>query len=152
MTCSACRNFHATNFKKLKADYIDTGKVRLVLREFPTPPVDRSKAAFMLARCFPKDRYFAVVDALFRTQREWVLADDAHAALKKIAKQMGMTDDDFEACLSNGAELERIDKVIEIGDERYGVSSTPSFVINGKTYQNMPYEQFQAILDPLVSQ
>lgn len=150
-TCGACASFHARVFKQLKETYIDTGKVRLVLREFPTPPKDRAKAAFMLARCVPEERYFNVLDSLFRTQSKWILADNAQAALREMAKaNFGLDDKTFDDCLTNADERKRIDEVVETGARTYGVDSTPSFVINGRTYENMGFDQFRAILDPLV--
>ncbi len=150
VTCGHCANFHATVFDKLKETYIDTGKVYFIFREFPTPPADRAVAGFMLARCVPEERYFGFIDVLFRQQLKWVQAPDAYAALKKIALLSGMNDEQFRNCLNNQAELDRIRAVQEKGFEEYGVNSTPSFVINGKTYSNMQWEGFQQVLTPLV--
>ena len=150
LTCGACAGFHATAFKALKEQYIDTGKVRWVLREFPTPPQDRAVAGFMLARCLPEDRYFAFVDVLFRTQQQWVTAPNASEELRRIARSAGMSDADFNACLSDDAAIQRIADVTETGNTTYGVDSTPSFIIDGRKYTNMPLQDFVAILDPLV--
>lgn len=152
VTCGHCATFHATVFKDLEESYIDTGKVRLIFREFPTQPTDRAMAGFMLARCVPEERYFGFIDVLMKTQRDWVIAPNAFEALKKIAKNAGMSDDVFVECLNRESEIERIRDNSEAAMETYGITGTPSFVINGKTYSNMPFSEFQSILDPLLGE
>ncbi len=154
VTCGACGAFHAAQdsvFKKLKETYIDTGKVRLIFRELPTQPKDRSIAGFMLARCLPEERYFAFINILFKKQAEWVPSANAFDYLKGYAESIGMSNEAFVDCLTNDEEIKRIQTVAEMGFKKYGVQSTPSFVINGTTYTNMPWEEFQSILNPLVS-
>ena len=150
LTCGHCATFHATSFKRLQEEYIDTGKVRFIFREFPTPPADRAAAGFMLASCFPEERYFGFIDLLFRQQNTWVTAPNASVALRDIALQSGMQEETFKACLQDQAELDRIVAVQKTATEQYGIQSTPSFVINGQTYTNRSYEDFKAIIDPLI--
>lgn len=152
VTCGHCATFHATVFKDLEESYIDTGKVRLIFREFPTQPTDRAMAGFMLARCVPEERYFGFIDVLMKTQRDWVIAPNAFEELKKIANNAGMSDDMFIECLNRESEIERIRDNSEAAMETYGITGTPSFVINGKTYSNMPFSEFQSILDPLLGE
>lgn len=152
VTCGHCATFHATVFKDLEESYIDTGKVRLIFREFPTQPTDRAMAGFMLARCVPEERYFGFIDVLMKTQRDWVIAPNAFEELKKIANNAGMSDDMFVECLNRESEIERIRDNSEAAMETYGITGTPSFVINGKTYSNMPFSEFQSILDPLLGE
>lgn len=152
VTCGHCATFHATVFKDLEESYIDTGKVRLIFREFPTQPTDRAMAGFMLARCVPEERYFGFIDVLMKTQRDWVIAPNAFEELKKIANNAGMSDDVFVECLNRESEIERIRDNSEAAMETYGITGTPSFVINGKTYSNMPFSEFQSILDPLLGE
>ncbi len=152
VTCGHCATFHATVFKDLKETYIDTGKVRLIFREFPTQPTDRAMAGFMLARCVPEERYFGFIDVLMKTQQNWVVAPNAFEALKKIANNAGMSDDVFVECLNQESEIERIRDNSDAAMEIYGITGTPSFVINGTTYSNMPFSEFQSILEPLVGE
>lgn len=101
MTCPHCANFQETTFPELKKRYIDTGKVRYIFREFPLDNL--AAAAFMLARCSgkdDKDKYFALVDTLFRQQRQWAV-EKPIPPLLAIAKQAGFTEQTFNTCLAN---------------------------------------------------
>jgi protein-disulfide isomerase len=153
VTCPHCKAFHDQVFPELRARYIDTGKVRFVFRELPTPPAALATAGFLVARCAPDDKYFDVLDLLFDKQIPLVEAYQARTAreeLLKIARPMGISEQQFNACLDNQAEIERIRQIGEEGFERYGVSGTPTFVIDGKTYGAMGLEQFVEIIDPLL--
>jgi protein-disulfide isomerase len=144
MTCPHCAHFSVTTFPELKTKYIDTGKVRYILREFPFDP--RAAAAFMLARCNPQspdqlgsvDQYFAMVDMLFKQQVAWAAADDGRTALLQMLLQMsklaGFTEDSFTKCLTNQKLLDEVNAVRERGAKSYGVNATPTFLINGKRY------------------
>jgi protein-disulfide isomerase len=132
MTCPHCAHFQETTFPELKKQYIDTGKVRYILREFPLDPV--AAAGFMLARCSGETdsaKYFAIVDTLFRQQREWAVAKPLPPLLA-IAKQAGFTEQSFNACLANQKLLDGIEAVRQRAVDQYGVNSTPTFFINGK--------------------
>lgn len=138
VTCPHCAQFHETAFKELKAQYIDTGLVRFVFREFPTSPAELSMAGFLLARCAGKERYFLVVDGLFRRQNDWVYAQDAghrEATFLNIARQIGMTGEQVDACLRDEAMRARIDGITREGAALFGIRSTPSLVIEGRRYQ-----------------
>ncbi|GGF88057.1 hypothetical protein GCM10007301_55000 [Azorhizobium oxalatiphilum] len=130
MTCSHCAHFATTTFPTLKTKYIDTGKVYYVLREFPFDPV--STAAFMLARCVPDDKYFPMVDTLFETQSAWAFSQNPAAGLLTVAKQAGLSEADFEKCLSDRALAEKVQASAQYGNKELGVDSTPTFFINGK--------------------
>ena len=100
MTCPHCAIFHKDTLPGLKSKYIDTGKVKYILREFPLDPL--AGAAFMLGRCLPKkDSYFDFIDVLYARQNEWANAKDPINALKTLAKQAGFTDESFKACLDD---------------------------------------------------
>ena len=132
----------------LRKKYIDTGKVRLILREFAWDP--RAEAAFMLARC-SKDKYFAMVDVLFHQQDNWARADDAKGALLQISKLAGFTQETFNACLTDQKLLDDIRAVKKRGEKDFGVDATPTFFINGKKYPGaMSIEEMSAIIDPLI--
>jgi protein-disulfide isomerase len=128
MTCPHCAQFQAKTFPKLKERYIDTGKVRYIFREFPLDPL--AAGAFMLARC-SGDKYFAVVDLLFGTQRDWVVPNPL-APLLNIAKQAGFTEESFNTCLKNQQMLDGIQSVRDRAAKVLNVESTPTFFVNGK--------------------
>lgn len=131
MTCPHCAHFDETTFPELKKRYIDTGKVRFILREFPLDPL--AAAAFMLARCAgEKDtgKYYAMVDTLFRQQQTWAVAKPLDPLLA-IAKQAGFTKETFDACLANQKLLDDIQKVRQQAIDQFKVKSTPTFFING---------------------
>ena len=148
MTCSHCAYFHVRTYPALKEKYIDTGKVRLILREFPFDP--RAEAGFMLARC-ADDKYFAMIDVLFKQQGNWAPVQDARSALLNIAKLAGFSQESFEACLTDQKLLDDIRAVRQRGADNFKVESTPTFFINGKKYTGaMTIEQLSAIIDPLL--
>ena len=132
MTCGHCANFALNTFPKFKTEYIDTGKVRFILREFPLDPT--AAAAFMLARCASNGdggKYFAMVDTLFHQQNTWAV-QNPEAQLRTITRQAGLTDKSFNECLANQKALEGIEAVRQHGAQKLGVNSTPTFFINGE--------------------
>lgn len=148
MTCPHCAHFAATTFPELKTKYIDTGKARYILREFPFDP--SAEAGFMLARC-SKDNYFPMVDVLFKQQANWVGVNNTKDALLQISKLAGFTQESFEACLTDQKLLDDVRSVQKRGADEFKVDSTPTFFINGKTYKGaMSIEEISAIIDPLL--
>ncbi|RUY49017.1 DsbA family protein [Mesorhizobium sp. M7A.F.Ca.CA.002.07.1.1] len=148
MTCPHCAHFAETTFPDLKTKYIDTGKVRYILREFPFDP--SAEAGFMLARC-AKDNYYPMVDVLFRQQANWVGVQNTKDALLQISKLAGFTQESFEACLTDQKLLDDVRSVQKRGANEFKVDSTPTFFINGKTYKGaMSIEEMSAIIDPLL--
>jgi protein-disulfide isomerase len=148
MTCPHCAHFAETTFPDLKTKYIDTGKARYILREFPFDPT--AEAGFMLARC-AKDNYFPMVDVLFKQQANWVGVNNTKDALLQISKLAGFTQESFEACLTDQKLLDDVRSVQKRGASEFKVDSTPTFFINGKTYKGaMSIEEISAIIDPLL--
>lgn len=148
MTCPHCAHFAATTFPELKTKYIDTGKARYILREFPFDP--SAEAGFMLARC-AKDNYFPMVDVLFKQQANWVGVNNTKDALLQISKLAGFTQESFEACLTDQKLLDDVRSVQKRGADEFKVDSTPTFFINGKTYKGaLSIEEMSAIIDPLL--
>lgn len=146
MTCSHCANFHEHVLPELEQKYIDSGQVRLILREFPLDGL--AVAAFMLARCAGPDRYYPMVDALFETQKTWAMpGSDGKEKLLVIAKQAGFSKEKFDQCL---ADKELFDKIVEtrkIAHEKFGVESTPSFFVNGKRLKgDHQLKDFEAVI------
>lgn len=144
-TCPHCARFHNETFKSLKDKYIDTGKVRMIYREFPFDPL--ALRAAMLARCAGPDRFFGMVSILFKQQRAWGTAKDPMAALGKLARLGGITGERFEACMRDKGLADSIIKTRLSGQEKFGVTSTPSFIINGTLRAGaLTLEEFDKIL------
>jgi protein-disulfide isomerase len=135
VTCPHCADFFMHQLPEIKAKYIDTGKVHFIFREFPLNALDL--AGFMLARCAGNDKFFPMVDTLFEKQREWVVQKPLEPLLA-IAKQAGFTKESFDACLTNQKVEEGVKWVRERAGEKFGVSGTPTFFINGKKYSGNP--------------
>jgi protein-disulfide isomerase len=135
VTCPHCADFFMHQFPEIKSKYIDTGKVHFIFREFPLNALDM--AGFMLARCAGDDKFFPLVDTLFEKQREWVVQKPLEP-LMAIAKQAGFTKESFEACLTNQKVEDGIKTVRERASEKFGVSGTPTFFINGKKFTGNP--------------
>jgi protein-disulfide isomerase len=148
LTCGHCANFHKDTFPALKAKYIDTGKVRFVLREFPLDPL--AAAGFMLARCNGNDKYYPMTDLLFAQQKNWAFTDKPVDALSTLVKQAGFTQDSFEACLKRQDIYDAVTQVKD-GGAKAGVDSTPTFFINGQKRSGaLSLAEFDKILEPLL--
>jgi protein-disulfide isomerase len=148
-TCGHCAAFHRDTLPKLKAKYIEPGKVKLVFREFPFDPI--AAAVSMLVRCAPADKYFEVGGVFFEQQATWARAQDVVGGLRSMYGQLGFTQEQFQTCLTNQALLDGVNKVKDRGALEFGVDSTPTFFINGVTYKGaMSIEDFDAILAPLL--
>jgi protein-disulfide isomerase len=146
MTCGHCAHFSVTTFPELKKRYIDTGKVRFIMREFPLDPL--AAAGFMLARCAGKDKYMPLVETLFAKQSDWVVQKPLEP-LKEIAKQAGFTEQSFESCLANQKVLDNIQAVRDRASQKLGVNSTPTFFVNGKKINgDVPIDEFAKVIDP----
>lgn len=143
MTCPHCAEFHRTVFPELKVQYIDTGTVRFVFREFPIEI--KAASCSMLARCIGKDdprRYHAAIDALFAIQDKWMMSDTAQQ-LRLFARQAGMTDDGFNACMADQKLLAGLEQSRDHAYGKLKVDSTPTFFINGKRLVGaLPFEHF----------
>ena len=145
MTCPHCATFHAATLPAIKEKYIDTGKARLVFREFPFDP--RAEAGFMLARCSDAN-YFAMVDVLFKQQRSWASVENARDALLQIARLAGFSQESFEACLTDQKLLDDIRAVRTRAANDFKVESTPTFFINGDKYSGaLSVDEMSAIID-----
>jgi protein-disulfide isomerase len=129
MTCPHCAHFHEATYPDLKKKYIDTGKVRFIFREFPLDQL--AAAAFMLARCGGKERYFPMVETLFQQQRTWAVQRPLQP-LMAISKQAGLSESEFNECLKNQQVLDGIEEVRQRAATKLNVQSTPTFFINGK--------------------
>ena len=150
MTCPHCAHFSETTFPELKKRYIDTGKVRYTLREFPLDAL--AAAGFMLARCAGPDKYMPVVETLFAKQLDWVVKEPV-PPLKEISKQFGFTEESFNQCLANQKVLDDIQAVRDRAAEKLGVNSTPTFFVNGKRLVgDVSIDQLAKEIDPYLKE
>ncbi len=146
MTCPHCAAFETTTFPKLKEKYIDTGKVKFVLREFPLDAL--AAAAFMLARCAGPEKYYPLVEALFASQHQWIVQKPLEP-LNAIAKQAGFTQQSFEACLNDKELLAKIQQMRDRAAEKFKVDSTPTFFINGEKHNGaMSMDELDKLIQP----
>ena len=145
MTCGFCRRFHLETYADIKEAFVDTGRVRFVVREFPFDP--RATAAAMLIRCTPETRRDAMTDVLYEKQSDWARAENGQQALFDIARLAGFTQEEFRACLTDQDLLYKVKTVARAGQD-YGVDSTPTFFVNGERYPgHKTVEEMTAILE-----
>ncbi|HMA74630.1 MAG TPA: DsbA family protein [Xanthobacteraceae bacterium] len=148
MTCPHCAAFAVTTFPKLKEKYIDTGKVRYIMREYPLDGL--AAAAFMLARCAGPDKYYPLIETLFAQQQKWAVKEPIPPLLA-IAKQAGFTQQSFEACVNDKDLLDKVQQMRTRGKEKFKVEATPTFYINGERHSGaIPMEELDKILAPLI--
>jgi protein-disulfide isomerase len=148
MTCSHCAAFHAETYPILVKNYIDTGKVRFILREFPLDPL--AAAGFMLARCAGPDKRNAMVDLLFDKQKDWAFTDKPLEALSGLVRQAGISQDSFNTCINNQSLYDKVNEVRDRAAQKFGVNATPTFFINGKKVTGeMTPATLEKTLDPM---
>jgi protein-disulfide isomerase len=151
MTCPHCATFNEQVFPKIKKEYIDTGKVRYIFREFPLDI--KAAAGSMLSRCIANgdaSKYFAVTDMLFRQQNDWVMKNTTET-LTRIGKQAGLSQSQVEACLKDQSLLDKIAADQKYASEVLRVDSTPTFFINGEKIKGeASFEEFAKKINPLL--
>ena len=146
LTCPHCAAFHRETLPKIKTAYIDTGKVKLIYRDFPLGTL--AMAAAMVARCGKPDRYFGFLEVLFRGQQSWATSKDPRKELGRVARFANIGKAEFEACLENEALLKGIQGRADDAETRFGIESTPTFLINGvKVAGALPFEDFQTVIE-----
>lgn len=149
-TCPHCARFHDDAFKQLKADYIDTGKIHFIYREVY---FDRFGLwAGIVARCgeSAENRYFGITDMIYAQQSEWARQDDPAAiveSLRTIGKTAGLTDSQLDQCLTDADTAQAMYALWLKNSEADDITSTPSFIIDGTKYSNMPYDEMKPIID-----
>ena len=149
LTCPHCAVFSREIFPELKKDYIDTGKVRFIFREFSRNSLD--VAAFLLARCVGDDKAFAAVELLFSQQDKWAFVDKPLEPLIAAMRPAGLTHDQAMACLKDQKKADAMVAVGKRAEDEIKMTGTPTFVIDGKVYGGeLSIDQLKAILDPLI--
>lgn len=147
-TCPHCAAFHEGAYKQLKAEYIDTGKIKFIYREvyFDRPGLWAS----MVARCGGPEKFFGIVDLIYKGQSEWARAGEPAAIveeLRKIGRLAGLDNDTLEACLQDADMAQTLVAWYQENGERDNIDSTPSFVINGTKHSNMAYAEMKQLID-----
>ncbi|MEE9314142.1 MAG: DsbA family protein [Rhizobiaceae bacterium] len=146
MTCPHCKSFHEQVMPEIQKRYIDTGKARYTLREFAFDP--RASAAFMLARCSPKQNYYAMIDLLFASQEVWARSKTPAKTLLDLSKRGGFTEETFNACLTNRDLLGQLNDVKTRGEKEFGVRAVPTLFINGVQFkENLTIENVSKAID-----
>lgn len=154
-TCPHCAHFHETVWEQLKSNYIDTGKVRFVFREFPTAPAPVAVAGFQLARCggATTEQYFVRLGELFRQQSAIFATGSMEGVRQKfveIGAAAGLTEQQVIGCISDEAGAERIRHTVEEGTRQFNITGTPTFILNGEKVEDpsvVTYEGLSRILD-----
>ena len=150
LTCPHCAAFHKDVLPVLKKDYIDTGKVKLVYRDYP---LDRlALAATMMARCAPKERYFGLLETLMRTQESWARSPDPNAALQRLGQVAGLSKESFDACMNDKEVFDGIMAIRAEYDEKVKITGTPTFVLDGRKLNIAnSADEFRKVLDAAVA-
>ena len=145
LTCPHCANFEKTLFPRMKKEFIDTGKVRYIVREFPIGHM--SGAAAIVNRCAPEDKYFFLLNQFLTRQPEWVSQEVRPDAIYSVAKASGMTRETFDKCLSNQVIIDGLTEVKQRG-RQFGVIGTPTFFINGRKAQGeVTFDEIKAMIE-----
>ena len=150
LTCPHCAHFTNEVLPELKKKWIDTGKAKLVLRDYPLD--EPALRAAMIARCAPPDRFYAYTDMFFGAQDKWVTAHDYRDALARLVKLGGMSREEFDNCLRNIALENKIVEGRLAASKELDVNSTPTFFINGTKFTGAPtVEEFDKAISALVA-
>ena len=147
-TCPHCEEWHATEWKPFKKDFIDTGKVKFIFREVCFDKY--GLWAGMMAHCGGEMRYFGIVDMLYDTQQQWAGTNDPNqvvANLRKIGKTAGLSDKDLDQCMNDGKMAQALVAKFQKDTAADKIEGTPSFVIDSKTYTNMAYDKLKGLVD-----
>jgi protein-disulfide isomerase len=149
MTCTHCAAFAQRTFPELKKRYIDTGKVRYILREFPLDPL--ATAGFMLARCAGDDKYYPIVEMLFDQQKNWAFTEKPLDNLRQLMRQAGFSQEKFDSCLKDQKLYDGVTAVKNRGADVFKVDSTPTFFINGERHPgDMSIDALETIIKPML--
>ncbi|WP_170479270.1 DsbA family protein [Ruegeria arenilitoris] len=147
-TCPHCANFHQGAYKKLKKDFIDTGKVKFTYREVY---FDRYGLwASMVARCAGPEKFFGITDLIYEGQSEWTRAGgptEIVDELRKIGRLAGIDNKQLDACLQDGTRAQTLVAWYQENAERDDIRATPSFIVNGKKVDNQSYEEFKKLIE-----
>ena len=143
MTCSHCADFHINTLPEIKKKYIDSGKLRLELRDFPLDGLALRASA--MARLIDPNKYYKFVDMLFKKQKKWSRSGNPINELKKLGRLAGLEKTKIDIAIDDISVLEAIFKMRQQAEKKYNIQSTPSFVINEQYFLsgNLSVEKFE---------
>ena len=146
LTCPHCAAFHTGPWPAIKKEYIDTGKIKFIFRDFPLDRV--ALAASMIARCAPAERYFGIISLMFETQDAWRGAANPQAALESIGRLAGMTAETLQTCIQNRAVFDAVMKQRNEGDQKFKIVSTPTILVNDQKIDgSVDIEKVREVVD-----
>jgi len=152
LTCPHCADFHTKTFPQLKAEYVDTGKLKVVYRDFPHDRL--ALFASILAHCAAPKRFFGFLDVLFRDQRQWMDLSDSIEALRRVGRLGGVNDERFDACVGSEALFKGLLEIRLRAINDYKIDVTPTFVFNEgaeRVVGAQPVEAFRAVIERLLA-
>jgi len=151
LDCPACGKFHKDVLPEIKKNYVDNGKVKLIIKDFPLHSL--SMGALVMARCMPEARFYSFMDILFTHQKDWVLAENPKQFLFNYARLGGGSVERLEACLQDRRIMDSIQEKVEASAKEYGINATPTLVIKkgdkvtGMLVGAKKYEEYAAEID-----
>jgi protein-disulfide isomerase len=159
VTCPHCREFHERVWDQLKTNYIDTGKLRFIFREFPTPPVQVAVAGFQIARCggASPEQYLTRVGVLFDQQQAIFASgtmEGVRQKLVEIGQGAGLSEEQVMACISDQAGAERVRNTVEEGTRQFDITGTPTLILNGRKLTDpsaTTYEGLARMIDQAIA-
>lgn len=152
LTCGHCSAFHTQDLAKVKADYIDTGKVQFIFKEYPLN--EPAVVASQVLRCTPADTFVNFMGLLFEQQQNWAFVPDYKDKLTQYAKLAGLSEDKVNACIDNVELKKAIVTEMQTANEKYKIASTPTFIVNGGEkiiVGHQPYDFFKSTFDGLLN-
>ena len=149
LTCPHCAEFDKSVLPQIKQAYIDTGKAKLVYRDFPLDAT--ALKASMIARCLPSDRYFAFIDVLFKQQSSWAYGGDPKTGLLRVARLAGMSQDSFDKCFDDKQVEDQVLQERLDGSRQFNIQGTPTLIVNGKVSDGNSFEDLDKMLKPLAA-
>lgn len=145
LTCGHCAEFHKNTMPRLKREWLDTGRARLVYRDFPLD--NNAAVAAVIARCAPEDQYYRLLGAFFSRQSSWARMEDPVPVLAQIAGSRGLSREQIDACLADDALVDGVLQSRLVGQTQHGVKSTPTFIVGERVISGaMRFEEFDALL------
>ncbi|MDH3230594.1 MAG: DsbA family protein [Alphaproteobacteria bacterium] len=145
LTCSHCATFHKNTMPRLKREWLDTGRAKLVYRDFALDK--NAAAAAVIARCAPEDQYFRLLSVFFSRQPSWSRMEDPIPVLAQIAGSRGLNREDIDACLDDDELVDGVLQMRLVGQNQHGVNSTPTFIVGERVVSGaLSFEDFDAVL------
>jgi protein-disulfide isomerase len=150
LTCPHCAKFAVNVLPKLREKWIENGKAKLIMRDYPLD--ERAMRAAMVTHCAPPSRYYPLTEMFFAQAEQWVMASDYRAVLERLAKLGGMSSNQFAACISDKKLEDQVAQSRLTASQQLGVQATPAFFINGEKFEGDPTaEAFDHILSELAT-